>query len=88
LLDVPVLKACLFLRAGRWHVLRYAFGLLTGRLHRYPDIAIHDAHSVRIVSLDADGGEEPVQGDGDIVTCLPVEITVSPQRLAVVRPRL
>ena len=86
-LDVPVLKACLFLRAGRWHVLRYAFGLLTGRLYRYPDIAIHDAHRVRIVSLDADGEEEPVQGDGDIVTRLPVEITVAPQRLAVVRPR-
>ena len=30
---------------------------------------------------------EPVQGDGDIVTRLPVEITVAPQRLAVVRPR-
>lgn len=85
-IDAPRLDVCLFGRTGRWHVIRYAVGLVTGRLHRFADVEIVAAQHVRIAALDANGGPEPVQGDGDIVTHLPVDISIAPARLGVVRP--
>jgi diacylglycerol kinase (ATP) len=85
-IDASTLDVCLFGRAGRWHVIRYAVGLFTGRLHRFADIEIVAGRQVRISALDPDGGSEPVQGDGDIITYLPVDIAVAPGRLAIVRP--
>ena len=85
-IDAPDLKVCLFRRAGRWHVLRYAAGLLTGRLQHFADVAVHDARHIRITALDGDGSPEPVQGDGDVITHLPVEISLAPERLDIVRP--
>ena len=38
-----------------------------------------------IITIDGPAGE-PVQGDGDIIATLPVEIAVAPERVRLVRP--
>jgi YegS/Rv2252/BmrU family lipid kinase len=85
-IDTPDLKVCLFTRAGRWHVIRYALGLFAGRLHRFADVWIVAGSAIRIAALADDGAVEPVQGDGDVITTLPVEISVASERLDIVRP--
>ncbi len=85
-IDVPEFKVCLFTRAGRWHVLRYAWGLFTGRLHRFADVEIVSGRDIHIEALDDDGTIEPVQGDGDIIACLPLDISLAPECLDLVRP--
>jgi diacylglycerol kinase (ATP) len=39
-LDDPHLHVCLFRRTGRWNALRYLWGLLSGRLDRFPDFEV------------------------------------------------
>ena len=46
-LDSAVFQACLFGRAGRSHVVRYALALLIGRLHRLADVTIVPAGGPR-----------------------------------------
>lgn len=70
-------QACLFGRAGRWHVLRYTLALLVGRLHRLADVTIVPAHRIEIA---APAGE-PVQGDGDTLAVLPARIEIVPDTL-------
>jgi YegS/Rv2252/BmrU family lipid kinase len=72
-LESPEFQACLFGRAGRWHVVRYALALLVGRLHRLKDITILPARRVEIA---APAGE-PVQGDGDTIAVLPARIEIA-----------
>ncbi len=80
-IDEPPLYACLFQRAGRWHVIRYAWGLLSGRLGRFRDVSVVPAERLIIESTAVRDTEEPVQGDGDIIAALPVEITAGAARL-------
>ncbi len=70
----PDLKVCLFERAGRLNTIRYALGLLMGRLHRMPGVRILSATSLRIEALSAAGRAEPIQADGDVVGHLPASI--------------
>jgi diacylglycerol kinase family enzyme len=72
-LEAPELQACLFGRAGRLHVMRYAAALLLGRLHRLHDVSIVPARCVEIAGPVG----EPVQGDGDTLARLPVRIEVA-----------
>ena len=74
-IDEPLLYACLFQRAGRWHVVRYSWGILSGRLNHFRDVLVIPAMRVTIESVMAGEAAEPVQGDGDIVATLPVTIT-------------
>ncbi len=74
-IDEPLLYACLFQRAGRWHVMRYSWGILSGRLKHFRDVLVIPAMRVTIESMAAGDVAEPVQGDGDIVAALPVIIT-------------
>ena len=69
---LPELHVVLFERPGTLNAMRYALGMQLHRLHRLPDVRILPAHSVRI---DGPAGD-PVQGDGDLVGDLPVEIDV------------
>lgn len=80
-IDEVTLYACLFQRAGRWQVIRYGWGLLSGRLEHFPDVSIVPAESVTIESSVPNNIAEPVQGDGDIIASLPVEITAGAARL-------
>jgi diacylglycerol kinase family enzyme len=82
-LDSSEFQACLFGRAGRWHVIRYALALLLGRLPRLKDVTIVPA---RMVEIAAPAGD-PVQGDGDILATLPARIEVAPDRLRLVALR-
>lgn len=78
-LDLPELHVCLFPQAGRWNALRYLWGVTTGRLGHFPDYRVIRGSRVLI-----DGPEsEAVQGDGDVVARLPVEIAVVPWGLPV-----
>lgn len=73
-------QACLFGRAGRWNVVRYALALLLGRLHQLADITIVPAHRIEIATPAGD----PVQGDGDTLAALPARIEIVPDTLRLI----
>lgn len=81
-LDEPLLHACLFRRPGPWAALRYATALLLGRLDRLGDVIILPA---KRVSIEGPAGE-PVQGDGDVIARLPLDVTVAEAPLRLVMP--
>ncbi|WP_247878361.1 diacylglycerol kinase family protein [Azospirillum sp. TSO22-1] len=78
----PRLHVCLFQQPGRWNAVRYLWGVTAGRLHRFADYRVVPAERLTITGPDG----EPVQGDGDVVARLPVEIAVSPWTLPVIVP--
>lgn len=81
-LDQPGFEVVLLERGGAWNALRYGAALVTGRLSRLADVTIISARSLRI---EGEAGA-PVQGDGDIIARLPVEIGVAPECLDLVYP--
>jgi len=85
-IDDPRLQVCLFHRAGRRHVLRYGWGLISGRLHRFADVSILPAHRIEIATVAPAPVPEPVQGDGDIIAALPVAITAGAKHLRLKGP--
>lgn len=85
-LDEDQFQVCLFRRTGRWNAVRYMWGLVSGRLARFPDFDIIPARQLRVRAGDLCMAAEPVQGDGDIMTTLPVELVVSAAGLPVLRP--
>jgi diacylglycerol kinase (ATP) len=76
----PTLHVCLLPGSRHVDLCRYAACLVSGGLWRAAGAVILPAHHVRIEGPDA----EPVQCDGDIVTRLPAEITVSPRPIEIV----
>ena len=82
-LDSSAFQVCLFGRAGRWHIVRYAWALLVGRLSRLKDVTIVPAHRVEIAAPVGD----PVQGDGDILAVLPARLEVALDQLQLVAQR-
>ena len=85
-LDEDKFQVCLFRRTGRWNAVRYMWGLVSGRLARFPDFDIIPARQLRVRAGDLCMAAEPVQGDGDIMATLPVELEVSAVGLPVLRP--
>src|SRR5512134_789962 len=81
-LDSPEFQVCLFLRGGRWNAMRYAVALTLGLLPRLKDYLIVSGREVRIEGPAGD----PVQGDGDIIAHLPVEIRLAPVSLSLMAP--
>jgi diacylglycerol kinase (ATP) len=79
-------QVCLFRRTGRWNALRYMWGLVSGRLPRFPDFDIIPARELRVSAGEFCAALEPVQGDGDIIAALPVELSVRENGLPVMRP--
>ncbi len=67
---LPDLHVVLFERSGTFNAARYALGMQLDRLSRMDDVRVLPARSVRI---DGPAGD-PVQGDGDLIAYLPVEI--------------
>jgi diacylglycerol kinase (ATP) len=80
----PSFHVCLFRSGGGWNALRYATGLVTGRLSTFDDVEIVTAREVRITGA----ASEPVQADGEIVATLPVVATIDPKPLRIVAPRV
>lgn len=81
-LDSPDLHVCLFGRAGRVQIVRYAAALALGALHRLPDVTIVPARHVEVLGPAG----EPVQGDGDTLARLPAAVDVLPDDLRLVMP--
>jgi YegS/Rv2252/BmrU family lipid kinase len=69
----PYLEVCLFGRSWRRDVARHAVALVRGSLASQPDVTLMRGTEVLI---EGDDGE-PVQGDGDILTCLPSLVTIA-----------
>ncbi len=81
-LDAHSLEVVLFERPGRWHLIRYVFALLTGRIDRLAGISIVTGRKIGIEG----GSDEPVQADGDAVARLPVQIELLKSRLTLIGP--
>lgn len=78
----PDFEICLFRRSGAWNAARYGLALLTGRIARLADVEI-----VRATALTVTGPPgEPVQGDGDILTTLPVTFAIDPEPVRLAWP--
>lgn len=76
----PTLHVCLFPRPGRLHALRYLWGMISGRLGRFPDYQVIPAMRVAVYGAE----NETAQGDGDIIGRLPLEIKTAPFTLPVI----
>lgn len=81
-LETPSLEVCLFDRGGRWQAMRFAAALVLGQLPRLASVRHLRCRQLAI----AGPAEDPVQGDGDIVASLPVQIRVLPDALSLVFP--
>jgi diacylglycerol kinase (ATP) len=81
-LENEMFQVCLFRRGGRLRTIVYAVALAMGRLHRLADVEILPARKVTIEGPPGD----PVQGDGDLIGRLPVEIALSPIAIGLLRP--
>lgn len=79
-LEQPVLHAVLFTRPGRLAALTYATAMTLGLLPGRSDVLVLPVVAARIEGPVA----EPVQGDGDIIARLPVDISIWGGRLRVV----
>ena len=78
----PRLTVCLLKGGGPWHVMRYGAALLLGRVGQLSDVTVEVGTTVRI-----EGSEQsPVQGDGDIVARLPVEIGMAEREIDLIVP--
>ena len=78
----PAFEVCLLKKGGYRHVLRYGAALVMGRLSTLPDVQILTGKTLRI---EGEPGL-PVQGDGDIIATLPVDIRVAERTLELVVP--
>lgn len=81
-IEVPEFHVCLFKNSGPLNVARYSAALMTGRLHRLSDIEIVRGRHVWVEGPDGD----PVQGDGDIATKLPLAASIGGDTLNLVMP--
>ena len=78
----PGLHVCLFQKPGRWQAVYYMLALFGGFLDRLNTYKVIPGSEIHITD-DRDG---PVQGDGDIITRLPLSISVAPQTVRILFP--
>ena len=78
----PGFQVLLFRRGGALAVARSALALFRNALHRLPEVTLLEGRRIRIEGPAGD----PVQGDGDTLTRLPVEIETLPDALDLVVP--
>ena len=80
-LDEPVFEVALFEGGSRYDVLRYAAALGANRIAALPDARLLRGRRVRVTGPVG----ERVQIDGDLGTALPLEATIAPRPIAVLR---
>jgi YegS/Rv2252/BmrU family lipid kinase len=83
-LDKPTFDVCCCTSGGRLATLRYLAAMVRGRLPERADYRIIQATSVRISGPDG----AAVQADGDLVARLPATISIQPDAVALMVPRL
>jgi diacylglycerol kinase family enzyme len=81
-LDEPWLHLVLFMRTGRIAALKYLAAMALGMAHRLSDIQILRTTEVTV----SEPGGAVVEGDGDIVAKLPVQIRVAARPLLLIQP--
>lgn len=81
-LDEPKLHICVLPKSGAAGAMRYGLALPMGRLAALPEVQVIAAENIVIRGQRG----APVQGDGDIVARLPVEISISRQMVNLVMP--
>ncbi|MEW5728317.1 MAG: diacylglycerol kinase family protein [Pseudomonadota bacterium] len=81
-LDEPKLHVCILPRTGAAGVVRYGLALPMGKLTQLPEVQVISADSIIIQGPRG----APVQGDGDIVARLPVELRVAPETVELIVP--
>jgi diacylglycerol kinase (ATP) len=78
----PSLQIIVAERPGRWNMLRYMYGIVTGRLPHFPDVRVLEAKSLRLEG----GSNQPIQVDGDTAGTLPVSIEISRHPVPLIMP--
>lgn len=78
----PGLHVCLFEKPGRWQAIYYMIALFCGFLDRLNTYRVIPGKEVSVTD-EPDG---PVQGDGDIITRLPVSIGVAAETVFLIMP--
>jgi YegS/Rv2252/BmrU family lipid kinase len=81
-LDEPWLHLVLFMRTGRVAALKYLAAMALGIAHRLSDIRILRTTELTV----SEPGGAVVEGDGDIVAKLPVQIRVAEKPLLLIQP--
>ncbi|MEO0035832.1 MAG: hypothetical protein RLZZ501_1855 [Pseudomonadota bacterium] len=81
-LEAPRLEVCILPAAGVTGMLRYGLALPLGKLPELPEVQVVSARSIVITGPRG----APVQGDGDIVARLPVEITIADETVDLICP--
>ncbi len=76
------LTVCLLPGGGPWQVLRYGIAMLTGRLPLLADLVVESGTAMRIEAE----GDLPIQGDGDIVARLPIEVGIAERTIDLIVP--
>ncbi|SDF75726.1 MULTISPECIES: diacylglycerol/lipid kinase family protein [Thalassobaculum] len=79
----PGLHVCLFQKPGRWQAVYYMLALFGGFLDRLNTYRVIPGREIHI----ADDRDGPVQGDGDIITQLPLTIGVADETVRILMPR-
>ena len=78
----PGFEVLLFGRGGRLAVARSGLALLRDRLSALPEVELRNARRLRIEGPAGD----PVQGDGDTLERLPIDIEAMPEAIDLVMP--
>lgn len=81
-LDRPSFQVCLFKNGGTGATMQYILGLLRGKIPGMANVTIVEADRLRIEGRPGD----PVQGDGDIITCLPLDVCIAPETIDLLTP--
>ncbi len=82
-LTAPTLFVCLLGGARRRDVLRYGWGLVSGRLSQFHDVRIVEGRHVEVESKLPADAHGVVQADGDIATALPLRVSLHDRTLPV-----
>ena len=78
----PFFQVCLFKSSDGWSILKNIVGLVLGTVPKSKNVTLLETDQLRIIGDPS----EPVQGDGDIIACLPLEIGISQQTLELLIP--
>lgn len=76
------LDVCVFEKGGPFHTARYAINMLLGRLWKSAGYRVVRANALRIEGPPGD----PIQGDGDILSKLPADISVAERHVRLLVP--
>lgn len=81
-INQPHFQVCLLLKSGRLATLRYIIAMLMGTLDRRDDTFLFETDSLTVTGPSSD----PVQGDGDLIASLPLDVAINANTLDLLVP--